>query len=267
MLCADRLGTKSYTHIVEPKFEIAHAAESGLAQDMARLETGEPIQYVLGKAEFCGRTFKVKPGVLIPRPETELLCREAVKVAERMVRQRRAYGKGLVRILDLCTGSGCIAWTMYLDVPGSEVVGVDISDETLSVAFSQRFENSDKKGPQISFVHGDLLQPEIFPEIGKFDMILSNPPYIMESEKTNMRKNVLDHEPSLALFVPDDDPLIFYRSVASISKRLLLPDGCGLVEINEVLGPQTRDVFKEEGFRTVEIVKDFNDRNRFVKFA
>lgn len=266
MLCEEMLGTKSYTHIVEPKTEVPGAKEEALKAAMTRLEAGEPIQYVLGEAEFFGRHFRVSPDVLIPRPETELLCREAIRIAEMMLRVRSAYGKKSIRILDLCTGSGCIAWTMSLSVKGSEVVGVDISEGALEVASSQKFPETGKNVQAPTFVRGDVLDTDRFPELGKFDLVISNPPYIKESEKEDMRTNVLKYEPELALFVPDNDPLIFYRKIAIIVKRLLNPEGVGLVEINESLGPETQKVFKEYGFSKSDLVKDFNDRNRIVIF-
>lgn len=267
MLTEAMLGTKNYTHIVEPGYEIPASKEADLAAAVDRLAGGEPIQYVLGKAEFYGRTFNVSPAVLIPRPETELLCREAIKIAERMVRMRSAYGKTTLRILDLCTGSGCIAWTMALEIPGAEVVGVDISNEALKVACSQNFPEMEKNGSNIRFAEGDVLNPALFPELGKFDLVLSNPPYIKESEKAKMRPNVLEHEPAIALFVPDEDPQLFYRAVGYLAKRLLNPEGFGLVEINETEGPQTQAAIKAEGFSRTTLVKDINNRNRFVEFA
>ena len=130
MLCGHILGTKSYTHILEPSFTIDRKKQPVLDESLARLAKGEPIQYVIGLTEFCGFTFKVNKNVLIPRPETELLCREAIKIASRKKRMRGAYGGGKpVRILDLCTGSGNIAWTLALSVPGAEVLGVDICGE------------------------------------------------------------------------------------------------------------------------------------------
>ena len=132
MLCEELIGTKSYTHIVEPQYEIDKKWVQPLAEAMVRLQSGEPIQYVIGKTEFCGRTFRVTPDVLIPRPETELLVREAIKLADRVKRQRIPYGKSAepVRVLDLCTGSGNIAWSVALSVPGARVVGVDGQGET-----------------------------------------------------------------------------------------------------------------------------------------
>lgn len=133
MLCESRIGTKSYTHIVEPEYQVKDKSLEGLGADLNRLAAGEPVQYVIGFADFCGLRFKVTPDVLIPRPETELLCREAIKIGSRMQRMRKAYGKSAkpVRVLDLCTGSGCIAWTVALNIPGAEVTGVDISEKRL----------------------------------------------------------------------------------------------------------------------------------------
>ena len=234
-LCSEILGTKNYTHIIEPQYQIDKKKVQPLAEAMVRLQAGEPIQYVVGKTEFCGHIFKVDKNVLVPRPETELLVREAVKLAARIKQRRIPYGRSAepVRILDLCTGSGNIAWTVALGVPGARVVGVD----------EQEF------------------------NFGEFDLILSNPPYVMESERGQMRKNVLDYEPASALFVPDEDPLKFYRAIARWSDRFLAAEGKGLTEINEVLGKETEAVFKEAGFAQTDIVKDFYDKNRFIFYT
>ena len=270
MLCAEIIGTKSYTHIVEPQYEIDKKGEEPLARALARLETGEPIQYVLGKADFCGRTFHVTPAVLIPRPETELLVKEAVKLADMTRRMRIPFGKSAepVRVLDLCTGSGCIAWSVALAVPGARVIGVDISEEALQVARSQDFSEEMKATGAIAptFVKADVLESEesFQYDHGQFDLILSNPPYVMEKEKPAMRRNVLEYEPAQALFVPDEDPLLFYRAVARWSQRFLSPEGKGLTEINEALGNETVEVFRSSGFHQSETVTDFFDKNRFV---
>ena len=268
MLCEEVIGTKSYTHIVEPGYVIDKKGQKPLAEALSRLRSGEPIQYVIGRTEFCGRSFRVNPHVLIPRPETELLVREAVKLADRIKRMRIPYGKSAepVRVLDLCTGSGNIAWSVALSVPGTRVVGVDISEEALAVARGQNFSSELKASGALAptFVAADILDTEQEFNYGSFDLILSNPPYIMEKEKPLLRHNVLDFEPASALFVPDDDPLVFYRAVARWSERFLSPDGKGLTEINEVLGKETEALFREGGFSEAEIVKDFYDRNRFV---
>lgn len=259
MLCASLLGTESYTHIVEPGFVIDPAKEPELASAMERLSSGEPIQYVLGWSEFCGRRFNVSPSVLIPRPETELLAMEAV---------RRASARP-IRVLDLCTGSGNLAWTVALSAPGTEVVAVDISEEALSVARSQPFRSeAEASGARIpTFVKADVLDTEQNFPFGRFDLIVSNPPYIIETEKARMRRNVLDYEPHGALFVPEDDPLVFYRAIALWSKRLLSPGGTGMAEINEALGAETEAVFKAAGFPKTAQVKDFFEKTRFIHYS
>lgn len=253
MLCQDRLGVKSYTHVTEPGFEIPFVRLGGLQDDLRRLLSGEPLQYVTGECEFFGRKFIVNPSVLIPRPETEILVQKAVTDALSLDRP--------LRVLDLCTGSGCIAWSLALEVPFAEVVAVDISEDALEVARGQF-----PDGRNIRFFKADVLDPgQDFPE-GQFDMILSNPPYIMEKEKSQMRRNVLDYEPELALFVPDGDPLVFYRAVAEWARLRLVPLGRGYVEINETLGPQTAEVFRSAGMVNVRILDDFSGKNRIVSF-
>ena len=268
MLCEEVLGTERYTHIVEPEFKIDDKKLPELEAAMERLKKMEPVQYVLGHTEFYGRTFKVDPAVLIPRPETELLCRDAIKLGMRVFRMRSPYGKNAepVRILDLCTGSGCIAWTMALSIPGSRVTAVDISNAALEVAAGQDFasELKSKETFRPEFIKADVLDSEQEIELGPFDMVLSNPPYIMESEKDDMRRNVLEYEPESALFVPDDDPLLFYRAIARWSQRFMSPDGVGLSEVNESLARQTETVFKAAGYAHTEIVRDLSDKNRYI---
>ena len=257
MLCEERLGVRSYTHIVEPLFEIPEAELPGLKADMSRLAAGEPIQYVLGNTEFCGRKFKVAPSVLIPRPETGQLVDESLKLLAAMGRP--------AKVLDLCTGSGCIAWSVALGAPGVSVTAADISEPALALARSQ-FEDVPSGANAPEFVCSDLLGGcrEI---CGRFDLLLSNPPYVMEKEKAAMRRNVLEHEPGIALFVPDDDPLLFYRALASVSLRLLDSSGTGIVEINEALGPETAAVFEAAGYRKTEILRDIFGKDRFVRFS
>ena len=250
ILCRERLSVASYTHIVEPDTQISPDKLPALQDDLRRLLGGEPLQYVLGCADFCGRRFKVGPGVLIPRPETEML-----------VSQVREWAVGRpARILDLCTGSGCIAWSLALDLPDSQVTAVDISEEALGFACAQ-FDSA--LSPR--FVKADVLGEAPF-AASSFDFLASNPPYIMESEKAAMRGNVLDWEPGLALFVPDSDPLVFYRAVARWAARCLVEGGRGIVEINEALGPGTFAVFEDAGFQKIEILPDFFGKNRFVTF-
>lgn len=261
MLCEERLGTRSYTHILEPGYTIRPEDVSILASDMERLVSGEPIQQVIGKAWFFGEEFRVTPDVLIPRPETEILCQEAIRLCS---------GKqSAPRILDLCTGSGCISWTLAMAIPGTEVIGVDISDKALEVAstqdFKARIEGSGARAPR--FIHADVLDTEQLFDHGMFDLIVSNPPYVMDSQKAQMRVNVLEHEPGLALFVPDEDPLLFYRAIARWSRRFLAEGGKGITEINDLLGPETAAVFSAAGFASAEVIKDLSGRNRFILYS
>ena len=254
-------GVKRLTHILEPSYEVsAEAAEVALSA-FDRMASGEPIQYIIGKAYFYGREFKVSPSVLIPRPETEVLCRDVVDHCPRGSKPR---------ILDMCTGSGCIAWTLALEIPGAKAAAVDISEGALAIASSQDFteEVAQTGAAAPAFLKADVLGdvPSHF-EPSSFDIIVSNPPYVMDSEKALMRTNVLEHEPHLALFVPDDDPLLFYRAVARWASTLLAPGGFGIVEINEALGMPTAEVFRDAGFSDVEVVLDLNDRDRFVRFS
>lgn len=271
MLCEKHLGTKSYTHIIEPDYAIKDKDLLLLKEGMGRLAKGEPIQYVISEAEFCGFKFRVTPDVLIPRPETELLCHRAVKIGSMMKRMREAYGKSArpVRVLDLCTGSGCVAWTVALMIPGCEVLGVDISEKAVKVASGQDFAATLKAKGALApnFVVADVFDPGFASGLGSFDLVLSNPPYIMESEKVAMRPNVLNFEPSLALFVPDEDPLRFYRAIAGISTRCLTKEGKGISEINETLGKESVAVFQEAGFASTELITDFYDKNRFVQYS
>ena len=271
MLCEEIIGTKNYTHIVEPGYQIDKKGEKPLAEAMLRLQDGEPIQYVIGSTEFAGRRFHVNSQVLIPRPETELLVREAIKLAGRVKRMRAAYGKTAdpVRVLDLCTGSGNIAWSVALAVPGARVVGVDVSEGALQVARGQNFSAELKQTGALAptFVAADILDTEQEFNYGIFDLILSNPPYVMEKERHLLRRNVVEFEPHGALFVSDEDPLVFYRAITRWSQRFLSPEGKGLTEINESLGKETEAVFREAGFSETTLVKDFYDKNRFVFYT
>ena len=249
MLLQERLGLPSYAPVTEPDREIGAAA---LDSDIARLLACEPVQYVLGYAEFYGRRFKVTPDVLIPRPETEELVAE-------VLRWPVAAGHD-PRILDLCTGSGCIAWTLALEIPDATVVGVDISPKALAIA---RRQFSD---PRVSFRRVDVLKRLPLGNLGRFDIIVSNPPYVLESERTQMRRNVLDYEPDLALFVPDDDPLRFYKALAQHAARLLAENGRGIFEANCRFCGEIAELLSPI-FADVRVLKDISGRERFVSFT
>ena len=254
------IGTKRHTHIIEPAYEVAEEKALQAVAAFERMAAGEPMQYVAGFADFYGRQFRVTPDVLIPRPETELLCRETI------IDRTSSDGSESLRVLDLCTGSGCIAWTLALEMPGAEVTAIDISDGALAVATAQEFfeELSRTSALAPKFIKADVL---VGPSLSQqYDILVSNPPYVMDKEKALMRTNVLDHEPHLALFVSDDDPLIFYRAIARWAQALLKPDGYCIVEINEALGQETAQIYINAGFRCVNVIRDLSDRDRFVSF-
>ena len=252
MLCQERLGVMSWTHVVEPGTVVPEYELPGLQDDLARLAAGEPIQYILGYTEFRGRIFKTDSRALIPRIETELLVEEVVK--------HLAGGAGTT-ILDLCTGSGCIAWSLAYEMPGAVVTGADISEDALALARSQ-FRRLPKDVVRPTFMRGDILDFDTpFPQC---DILTANPPYITLPEKQYMRPNVLDWEPEVALFAPESDPLAFHKAIAVWAKRLLSPGGFGIVEINEDLGPESLAVFNS--FRNAHLVEDFAGKSRFVAF-
>ena len=262
-LLEHHLGTKPHTHIIEPQYQVVEDDFAVVMKSLGRLAAEEPLQYVINQAWFYGRAFRVTPDVLIPRPETELLCREALDEV-----RRRGFGDN-VSVLDLCTGSGCIAWTMALELPGSRVFAADISEAALEVASSQGLSEAVPE-----FFKADVLREDLGRQIAdagagapeKFDIILSNPPYVRESEKALMRHNVLDWEPSLALFVPDSDPLKFYRALSRHASALLSENGFGIVEINEAFGEETAELFTCAGFRC-NIIHDLSGRPRHIKFV
>ena len=365
ILVCERLGVQSWTHIVNPSFEIPEQSRVQLEEDLKRLVGMQPLQYVLGFSDFYGRRFRVGPAVLIPRPETELL----VDAVLQRLRAQARTGSGVFspKILDLCTGSGCIAWTLALECPNASVTALDISRDALALARTQfppapaatvaspaaaplatsadavphssfagcvsgasptaaplatsagastafpavasgtspaaspvaspasspaaspasspasspaaflvaSPSGAVSEGDRVVFVEADVLdlsEKGISGDcsemgLGKFDVIVSNPPYVMDKEKSQMRTNVLDYEPSIALFVPDDDPLIFYRAIAHHASRLLTDRGWGIVEINSLLANQTADCFRTAGFPTVNILPDLSGRPRFVHFS
>ena len=227
-----------------------------------RLVKGEPVQHVLGFSDFMGRRFRVTPDVLIPRPETEALVAWAIDELRMTPRQSS------LKVLDLCTGSGCIAVSLALAFPEASVIGVDISNLALSVA---RQNASALAAGNVDFIQRDILlegekiSPYLGESAGSYSMIISNPPYVRDSEALEMSPTVLDHEPSLALFVPDDDPLRFYLAIATIGQRCLLPGSPLLVEVNTALADDTRRLFIDAGYHDVEVRDDQFSRPRMIK--
>lgn len=240
----------SLTDIVCGAVERLSPADTARLQSMMeRLENAEPVQYVTGQAPFCGRTFSVRPGVLIPRPETERLCQMAVSSMK---------VRSLPTALDICTGSGCIAVTMALDMPEASVEAWDISPHALSVAR----ENAERLGAKVGVVCQDALSAP--PHSERWDVIVSNPPYICTKERAQMEDNVLRYEPHMALFVPDSDPLLFYRAIARYASRALTSHGTLLFEINPIYADDTADMLRATGFTSVSIGTDDYGRQRYA---
>ena len=222
--------------------------EKELESILFRLCNFEPIQYVQGTARFLGRTFRVAPGVLIPRPETE-------ELVERMLEEVAPAS----RILDIGTGSGCIAVTLSKELPEAEVTAWDISGEALAIAG----DNNRLLQTSVQFVQRDVLtyQPA---EDEYFDVIVSNPPYVRETEKKDMEPNVLNWEPSGALFVPDSDPLRFYRRIGELGRSMLTVGGRLYFEINRAFGEAVASMLRKQGYTNVRIRKDISGNDRYV---
>lgn len=218
-----------------------------LERIVEELRRGRPVQYVLGRAEFCELEFEVEEGVLIPRPETEELVYRIVETAKRGA-----------RILDIGTGSGAIAITLAKFVKDAEVVAVDISNEALVIA--ER--NAERLGAKVDFVKADALGD--LSSLGEFDVIVSNPPYIPQSDIVDMRKNVVNFEPHTALFVPDDDILKFYRATAKNATKMLREGGSLWFEIYEKAGEEVCSMLRKMGFTQIELFEDANAKPRMV---
>lgn len=212
------------------------------------LKIGHPLQYIIGETEFSGLKFGVNPSTLIPRPETEELVL--------LSKERLAAGK---KVLDIGTGSGCIAIALSAVCPEAEVTGIDISPEAVETARANAVRNRVKA----EFLIRDILHFET-EAWQQYDLIVSNPPYVRESEKQEMQRHVLDHEPHRALFVPDSDPLLFYRRIAEFGCRYLASGGFLYLEINEALGKETAALLENYNYRQVHVVKDLFDKDRFV---
>lgn len=270
-----------------------------LEEIVYRLQKGEPVQYVLGEADFAGRPFHVEPGVLIPRPETAELCQwiEKDMIEKSIVSSEDSPEDSSGNspqatddaklILDICTGSGCIAITLGLNIPNSEVTGWDISEDALRIAQGNvemmkarnvRIEHQDALAlPKAAETDNEKMKgnddKEVVkpkgevktPSTQKWDLIVSNPPYICEKEKADMEKNVLEHEPSLALFVPDEDPLKFYRAIAEYASSALKSGGALYFEINPIYEKETREMLLKLDFKDIETKEDAFGKKRMMR--
>jgi release factor glutamine methyltransferase len=221
---------------------------------IAEMRTGKPIQYVLGQTQFCDLGIRVNPYVLIPRPETEEMVEKIKKKYHKPVRLR------LRRIMDLGTGSGCIALALKHAFPDAEVWGTDISEDALSLAR----ENGRLNHLHVNWLHLDLLNMQIPEPLAPFSLVVSNPPYVLQSERNGMAPHITEYEPGSALFVEDHDPLVYYRAIASFCNRFLSVQGEIWVEIHEKLGRETSSLFEKQGFSEVSILKDIHEKERYI---
>jgi release factor glutamine methyltransferase len=254
LLADKQLGLSRIEIALQPEKEISEAEKLEFDKAISRLENFEPIQYILGDTEFFGLPFRVDNNVLIPRPETEELVDWIVDKTQ----------NNEATIMDIGTGSGCISISLAKHLPKTKVYGLDVSADALQVAK----QNAELNKVDVTFVKADVLDENswemIFKDV-KFDTIVSNPPYVRVLEKKLMKPNVVKHEPDIALFVEDEDPLLFYRKIAQLSKIYLKPEGALYFEINEYLSKEMKEMLEFEGFKGVEIRKDIFKKDRMIK--
>ena len=248
IIAMELLGVSQMAFYLKDDIALTAKHETLLGNAIERLKKQEPIQYILGYSDFCGLRFKVTPATLIPRPETSELVEWIASEAT-----------GHESILDIGTGSGCIAVSLAHKLPQSKVTAWDISTDALAVAT----ENSKANGQAVIFEQVDILAYE--PAGEQFDIIVSNPPYIKENEKEAMHSNVLDWEPHTALFVPDSDPLLFYRTIAKKGLQALRPGGRLYFEINRAHGKETMEMLASLGYTNIELRKDFAENDRMIR--
>lgn len=236
--------------LMEPEMSLSPEKTGELTKICAELKTGKPVQYIIGETVFYDCIIKVDKNVLIPRPETEELVHHVIK-----------ENNGFTgNILDLCTGSGCIAVALAVNLPGARVTAVDNSEQVLMKAA----ENAKLNSVEIDFLKVDILYP-LFAMPYIADIIVSNPPYVLNSQKLQMHKNVLDFEPHEALFVPDDDPMKFYRAILVVAENILSQGGRIYFEINETMGKVLHELMESFDYSNVEILKDINGKERIMK--
>ncbi|MBE6285977.1 MAG: peptide chain release factor N(5)-glutamine methyltransferase [Bacteroidales bacterium] len=249
IIATELLGVSQMAFYLKDNITLTAEQKTLLFNTVERLKKHEPIQYIQGYSDFCGLRFKVTSATLIPRPETSELVEWIAS----------EYSGKIVNILDIGTGSGCIAISLAHKLPESNVTAWDISTAALAVAA----ENSRNNGTEVTFERVDILSYE--PKSAQFDIIVSNPPYIKENEKSAMHNNVLDWEPHTALFVPDSDPLLFYRTIAEKGLQMLAPSGTLYFEINHAHGAETMKMLANFGYTDIELRKDFADNDRMIK--
>jgi release factor glutamine methyltransferase len=251
MLMGHFFGLSRSEVLMNSPVDFLHDRQMQLRSALSRINSGEPVQYVIGTAHFLGNDFLVTPDVLIPRPETEELVMEIV---EFIWTAKLSH----CRLMDIGTGTGCIPISVALRCPG-EYFATDVSSDALSVARK----NSERLRAKVTFMHHDILQEDL--SLNDLHVLVSNPPYIAQSEIETMKENVVKHEPHLALFVDDDDPLIFYKKISRQGRKILKGEGLIIFEINERFGSSVAKVLDEDGYNNVKIVSDLSGKERIVK--
>jgi len=244
-----------------PENELTITQQEETNNILTQLKTGKPLQYALGYTEFYGLKFRVTPATLIPRPETEELVEWAI---ESVGSRQLTVGSGqwaVGNILDIGTGSGCIVISLKKNLPSAQVSAIDISADALNIAKENALLNDVK----VRFIEADILNLKSEIENTKFEIIVSNPPYVTLDDKKQMHANVTDFEPHTALFVPEDDPLLFYRTIADFALTNLTENGLLFFEINESFGKETVELLESKGFKDIELRQDMSGRHRMIK--
>ena len=251
LLLLEPLGFSNLAVSLEPHTLITHKQQEELDEMLVQVKSGKPVQYVLGRVDFYGLSFMVNSHVLIPRPETEELVDMIIK----------AHSQSMPVIMDIGTGSGCIAVSLAKFIPQSRISAIDISEDALKVARKNALEN----GVKIEFLADDIINPSNSFKRASFDIIVSNPPYVLEEDIKEMKNNVLHFEPHKALFANSVDPLLFYRKIFDFSHKHLKPAGYVYCEINEKLGKEMKALALSYGFTKVEVIKDIREKDRFIR--
>ena len=268
ILIEEKLDLQRIDTVLKPDFLISDEILSELNLIIGRLKNEEPLQYILGETEFYGLPFKVNKHTLIPRPETEELVEWVINEVTELQNYKVAKLKTTVisneveksiKILDIGTGTGCIPISIAKNLNNIEVTAIDIATEALKIAK----ENEILNNVEVQFLEKDILKAECLPQ--QFDIIISNPPYVRELEKFEIKNNVLENEPHLALFVDDENPLIFYSKIADLAKNHLTKNGLLFFEINQYLGKETVEMLQQKGFKNIELKKDLFGNDRMIK--
>ena len=255
LLIEEKLNLQRVDTVMKPDFLITDVLLSELKEIINRLKKEEPIQYILGNTEFYGLPFNVNENTLIPRPETE----ELVEWVLKEVAELQSCKVAKLSILDIGTGTGCIPISLAKNLSDVKISAIDVSSGALTIAQ----QNATLNNVEISFLEMDILETEELPQ--QYNIIISNPPYVRELEKVEINNNVLENEPHLALFVDDDNPLIFYAKIAGLAKNHLTKDGILFFEINQYLGKETVEMLQQKGFSNIELKKDLFGNDRMIK--